>query len=374
MASATLRYRNPVDVRFGVGSLALLPEVLRGRPAVVITFPEAEATGLLPTVRSLLGAQLRGIITDIEPNPGVAWVEAHYADFWSRYSDAVVVAIGGGSTIDSAKALLSRPPSGTFAETLVALRAGQTPPTAQALPLISIPTTAGTGSEVTPWATLWDRTAATPTKLSFHTEALWSEIALVDPALTLTLPDSVTRVSALDALSHALESIWNLNANPVSDALAVEAAGTLIATLPSLLADPRDLALRTEVSRASLLAGLAFSNTKTALAHAISYPLTLRYGVPHGIACSFTLPLVWSMAQGVSPARDAVLAEIFGPQETNPTGALRSFLESVGVDCGFGAYGVSPAEAAAILRNAAGGARGQNFINTQLCANHSTSS
>jgi alcohol dehydrogenase class IV len=111
---------------------------------------------------------------------------------------------------------------------------------------------------------------------------------------------------------------------------------------------------------------LAFSNTKTALAHAISYPLTLRHGVPHGIACSFTLPLVWSMAQGISPERDAVLAEVFGSQETNPTGALRSFLEIVGVDCSFTAYGVSPAETAEILRTAAAGARGQNFINTQL--------
>ncbi len=366
MAAATLRYRNPVDVRFGVGALARLPEVLRGRPAVVIAFPEAEATGLLPTVRALLGTQLRGVITDIEPNPGVAWVEAHYADFWARYSDTVVVAIGGGSTIDSAKVLLSRPPSGTFAETLADLRAGQAPPTAQALPLIAIPTTAGTGSEVTPWATLWDRAAVPPTKLSLHTEALWSEVALVDPSLTLTLPDAVTRVCALDALSHALEAIWNRNANPVSDALAVEAACTMMATLPRLLADPRNLALRTQVSRASLLAGLAFSNTKTALAHSISYPLTLRHGVPHGIACSFTLPLVWSMAQGVSAERDAVLAEVFGSQETNPTGALRSFLEIVGVDCSFTAYGVSPAETAEILRTAAAGARGQNFINTQL--------
>lgn len=366
MASATLRYRNPVDVRFGVGSLALLPEVLRGRPAVVITFPEAASTGLLPKVRTLLGTQLRGVITDVEPNPDVAWVEARYGEFWTRYADAVVVAIGGGSTIDSAKVLLSRSPSGAFAETLAALRAGQTPPTAQALPLISIPTTAGTGSEVTPWATLWDRTAATPTKLSLHTDFLWAEAALVDPELTLTLPDALTRVCALDALSHAFEAIWNRNANPVSDALAVEAACTMIAMLPRLLADPRDLALRTEVARASLLAGLAFSNTKTALAHAISYPLTLRHGVPHGIACSFTLPLVWSMAQGVSSARDAVLAEIFGPQETNPIGALRRFLEGVGVDCSFTAYGVSPAETAEILRTAAGGARGQNFINTQL--------
>jgi phosphonate metabolism-associated iron-containing alcohol dehydrogenase len=359
---ATLRYRNPVDVRFGVGAFAQLPEVLRGRPAVVLTFPEAEATGLLDRTRRMLGAQLRGVIADVEPNPGAAWVAARHADFWRRHGDAVVVAIGGGSTIDSAKALLVRPPSGDFDEVLRALRAGEAPPVARALPLISIPTTAGTGSEVTPWATLWDRAAPTPTKLSLHGEALWSEAALVDPELTLSLPHSVTRTSALDALSHALEAIWNRHANPVSDTLAVAAARGLLGALPRLLADPRHLGHRTEVARASLLAGLAFSNTQTALAHSISYPLTLRYGIPHGIACSFPLPLVWSMAQGAAPERDAVLAEVFGPQEADPVAALRAFLGSLGVPSECAAHGVAPEAFAEILRGAAAGARGRNFI------------
>lgn len=374
MTPPTLRYHNPVDVRFGEGALQLLPEVLRGRPAVVITFPEAEATGLLPQLRRLLGPQLRGVLDDVEPNPGVPWVEARYAAFWERHAEAVVVAVGGGSTIDSAKLLLGRTSSGCFAEVLAAMRAGHAPAFVAARPLIAVPTTAGTGSEVTPWATLWDRTSAVPTKLSLHAEALWAEAALVDPVLTMTLPDAVTRASALDALSHSLEAIWNRNANPISDALAVEAACGLIAALPRLLNDPRSLLLRREVARCSLLAGLAFSNTKTALAHSISYPLTLRFGVPHGIACSFPLPLVWSMAQGSDPGRDAVLAEVFGPQESNPAGALRAFLESVGVDCSFTAYGVSPEETAGILRTAAHGARGQNFINSHLCVNPTTSS
>jgi len=362
MSPAPRRYRNPVDVRFGVGALAGLPEVLRGRPAVLVAFPEAEATGLLARLRKLLGGQLQGVVSDVEPNPGAAWVAGRHPGFWARHADAVVVAVGGGSTIDSAKLLLGRPPSGDFAETLADLRAGRAPVMSRTLPLISIPTTAGTGSEVTPWATLWDREAATPTKLSLQAESLWSEVALVDPELTMTLSTGVTRASALDALSHSLEAIWNRNANPVSDAFAVTAARGLLGALPRLLADPRNLGHRTEVARCSLLAGLAFSNTQTALAHSISYPLTLRYGIPHGIACSFPLPHVWSLAQGVSPARDAVLAEVFGPQETDPAGALRAFLGSVGVPCDFAAHGVEPAEAAAILRGASAGARGQNFI------------
>ena len=99
--------------------------------------------------------------------------------------------------------------------------------------MIAVPTTAGTGSEVTPWATLWDRTSAQPKKYSLHLNETWPQAALVDPELTLSLPETVTRNSGLDALSHALESIWNVNSNPISDTLAVEAARTVLATLPS---------------------------------------------------------------------------------------------------------------------------------------------
>src|SRR5262249_34120474 len=150
------------------------------------------------------------------------------------------------------------------------LAQGAQPQVTKISPLVAVPTTAGTGSEVTPWATLWDRKAGA--KDSLHVNA-WPEAALGDPSLTTSAPHAVTRNSALDALSHALESIWNVNANPVSDTLAVEAARSVIATLPRLLAAPDDVALRTAMSRAALMAGLAFSNTRTALAHSISYEM-----------------------------------------------------------------------------------------------------
>src|SRR5262249_49423231 len=199
---------------------------------------------------------------------------------------------------------------GRFDDIVDALAAGRQPEVTEACALVAVPTTAGTGSEVTPWATLWDRSAGAPKKYSLHVEETWPSHAVVDPSLTLSAPESVTRNSALDALSHSLESIWNVNANPVSDTLAVEAARTVIATLPRLLAAPQDRKLRTEMSRASLTAGLAFSNTRTALAHSISYEMTLKHGLPHGLACSFTLPMVWSLAAGADPRRDDVLGRI----------------------------------------------------------------
>ena len=358
----TWRYHNPVAVTFGWGSLTELPKLLKGRRAVVVTFPQAQDTGLLHTLRALIGSQLAGVIDDVQPNPELSWVIGHYAEFWKKYSDCVVVAVGGGSVLDSAKMFLPGVASGQFQDIHAALAKSEAPAVTHALPMIAVPTTAGTGSEVTPWATLWDRTSAEHKKYSLHLEQTWPEAALVDPQLTLSLPQVVTRDSNLDALSHALESIWNVNANPVSDAMAVQAAQTVIQNLPSLLANPQSEVLRTLASKASLLAGLAFSNTKTALAHNISYEMTLKHGLAHGLACSFTLPMVWRLAQGKLADRDLVLSQIFGDEVANPADELEKFLDKVGVSCNFKDYGVSEHDASQMLETAMQGPRGKNFI------------
>ena len=275
----------------------------------------------------------------------------------------MLVAVGGGSAIDTAKLLQVATPAASFESLFEALAAGRQPEVARASRLIAVPTTAGTGSEVTPWATLWDRSSAIPRKHSLHVEETWPEVALVDPSLTLSAPAAVTRNSALDALSHSLESIWNLNSNAVSDTLAVDAARGVIATLPPLLAAPGDRVLRTRMSRASPMAGLAFSNTRTALAHSISYEMTLKHGLPHGLACSFTLPLVWRLASGADHARDEVLGRVFGAQVSEPWKRLAEFLNRVGVKTAFSEYGVDAAEARGMIEHALSGARGKNFVN-----------
>ena len=355
-------YHNPVAVRFGWDALDALPALLRGRKAVLVTFPEAAQSGLRARLTTLLGAQVGEIIDDIEPNPEVSWFRARYRSFWRRNHDHVVVAVGGGSVIDTAKVLQVGVAGGDFDDYFEALRAGRQPQVERALPLIAVPTTAGTGSEVTPWATLWDRSSDVPKKYSLHVAQTWPEAALVDPALTLSAPAGVTRNSALDALSHSLESIWNVNHNPVSDTLAVTAARGVIATLPNLIAAPERQDLRIAMSRASLCAGLAFSNTRTALAHSVSYEMTLRHGLPHGLACSFTLPLVWQLAQGADAARDALLATVFGGNSGAGPAALTAFLHGVGVDTRFADYGLTAGDARAMVAEALEGARGKNFI------------
>ncbi|WP_212758232.1 iron-containing alcohol dehydrogenase PsrA [Usitatibacter palustris] len=361
MKSVTHRYHNPVAIRLGAGTVAQLPEILAGRRAVLVTFPEAEGLGLVARLRTILGDSLVAVEDRIEPNPDVSYLAAMYERFWREHARAdVVIAVGGGSAIDTAKALMVGTESGRFDDLIALLATGKPFTPARVKALIAVPTTAGTGSEVTPWATIWDKAAGK--KHSLHLPQTWPEVAVVDPELMLTLPASVTVQSALDALSHALESIWNVNSNPISDTYAIAAAREVIATLPALLKDPRNVELRARMALAALKAGMAFSNTKTALAHSISYEMTLRFGIPHGIACSFTLPMVLGRAVGVDPGRDAVLGAIFDENLEGAPRRLENFLHEVGVQTDFSAYGVDAEESRRMVMNALDGVRGKNFM------------
>lgn len=355
------RYHNPVAIHLGAGSVAQLPAILAGRGTALVTFPEARSLGLLDTLEARLGAALRVTIENVQPNPDVAELAATYESFWRSFPHCeTVIAVGGGSAIDTAKALMVGTASGRFDDLLALLATGKPFQPHRVKTLIAVPTTAGTGSEVTPWATIWDRAAGR--KHSLHLRETWPEAAVIDPELMLTLPASVTVQSGLDALSHALEAIWNVNANPVSDTFAVAAAREVMTTLPALLANLRDVGLRGRMATAALKAGMAFSNTKTALAHSISYEMTLKHGLPHGIACSFTLPMVLRRALGANAGRDAVLAQVFDGDLAAAPARLEAFLRSVGVSPDFADYGVEAEESRRMVAHALEGVRGKNFI------------
>jgi phosphonate metabolism-associated iron-containing alcohol dehydrogenase len=354
-------YFNPVESIAGAGALAALADLTGGRRTVLVTFPEARELGLVQRIESLLGGSLAQVIDRVLPNPDVAELRAMYEAFWREHEDTeVLLAVGGGSAIDTAKALMVGTQSGRFDDLLALLASGKPFAPPRHKMLIAVPTTAGTGSEVTPWATIWDR--ASQKKYSLHLRQTWPTYAVLDPELMLSAPASVTLASGLDALSHALEAIWNVNANPVSDTFAVSAATDIQRVLPALMRDPGNIALRSTMSLAALKAGMAFSNTKTALAHSISYEMTLRHGLPHGIACSFPLPMVCRMALHKSPARDAVLRQVFGEDLDAAPEKLAAFLHSLGVKTEFADYGVDKEEGERMVAHALQGVRGKNFI------------
>lgn len=357
-------YHNPVATHFGAGSLNQIVGLTQGETVTLVTFPEARSLGLVDKIQALLGERLVHVIEDVQPNPDVAHLRDVYERFWREAGSCeTVLAVGGGSAIDTAKALIVGTESGRFDELLTLLAAGKPFTPSRCKALIAAPTTAGTGSEVTPWATIWD--AAQQKKYSLHLACTWPKAAIIDPQLMLTVPAGVTVSTGLDALSHALEAIWNVNANPISDLFAISAIEDIFECLPRLHHDLSNLELRSRMALAALKAGMAFSNTKTALAHSISYEMTLRHGLAHGIACSFTLPYVLGLAWGRDAARDQTLQRAFGADLSRAQERLRSFLHSLDVKTEFSDYGVTDSEAQAMVLFAMQGARGKNFIGSQ---------
>jgi alcohol dehydrogenase len=354
-------YRNPVQVRFGAGIFAELAGAIAGRSYALITYPDAMFRDLAEDLLASAGAPVI-TIDDIAPNPDIQLLAEQTARFGRLAAQPeVIVALGGGSVIDSAKAFAAARGDFKVVDAFLKKRSG--PETIRPIPIIAVPTTAGTGSEVTCWGTVWDNTGGN--KFSLAHPALYPELSLVDPALMIGKPRALTIQTGLDALSHSLESLWNHSANPVSMAHAVTAARGIMATLPKLMADMRNPDLRADMARASTLAGFAFSNTKTAIAHSLSYPITLRHNVPHGIACSFSLPLVVrSVAQEGGICAEGIQA-IFGATGQAASDKLEAFLNGLGVATDLKSYGISDSEFREIVDLAVDGERGQNFIGSK---------
>ncbi|MEE4239304.1 MAG: phosphonoacetaldehyde reductase, partial [Anderseniella sp.] len=302
------------------------------------------------------------VVDDVLPNPDVAQLSRQVNRF-SNLQDQpeVIVALGGGSVIDSAKVFAAA--RGKFSKVEDYLKGRTDSQTIDPLPLIAVPTTAGTGSEVTCWGTVWD--GATGKKYSLAHKRLYPEHAVVDPELMAGKPRDLTIQTGLDALSHSLESLWNRNANPISLAHAVAAARGVLSTLPALADDLGNAELRERMAEASLLAGFAFSNTKTAIAHSLSYPITLRHGVPHGIACSFTLPMVIRSVAGQGGLCARGLNAIFETDAMDAAVRLTDMLAKLGIATDHRHYGIDHAEWHELIDAAFDGERGQNFIGTR---------
>lgn len=351
-------YRNPVNIVFANGALENISGLLNGRGYAMVTYDEPIFQALSEKIQATAGPA-EAVIKNVTQNPNFHMLDESCRMFGEAKSEiGVIVAVGGGSVIDAAKVLSVS--GGDFAAVKDFLETGDGGERLTAIPIIAVPTTSGTGSEVTCWATVWDTDAQK--KYSLNLPSLYPEHAIVDPQLMLGAPRGLTVSTGLDALSHSLESIWNINANPVSSALAVSAACDVLGALPALADDLDNLELRARMARAAMMAGLAFSNTKTALAHSVSYPITLKYSVPHGIACSFSLSMVMRWVVGNDADCDDSLKKIFGPDLRAGADSLQAFLEGLGVATRPEDYGVKAAEWKGLVEEALAGERGRNFL------------
>ena len=279
---------NPVRITSGPGSLSRLHELVPSKGDVLlVTTAGATKRGMTSKICYLLGQDRVTVHDRITPNPDLDDLDRASRQY--RQKDICgILALGGGSVLDAAKVLGAILRSENMRPLDSIFRQGLKDVFRNSIPVTAVPTTAGTGAEVTPFATVWD--SKNKKKHSLAGEHLYPAYALLDPKLTLTLPYYQSLYTGLDAVSHALESLWNKNRTPVSETYALQALSLANRALPIILEQPESMENRSMMLQASLLAGLAISQTRTAIAHAISYPLTIHYGVPHGLGCGFTLP------------------------------------------------------------------------------------
>ena len=348
------KYYNPARIEFGIGKLDRLDDSVGNRKALLITSKGFSRRGLIQKIQSLTD-KIEVIIDSINPNPTFKNLRTIYEFIWQKKFD-VIIALGGGSVIDGAKVISVYNEAKDFNFIDSIIRKKNERKEYSRIPIIAIPTTSGTGSDVTCWATVWD--SDEKKKYSLHLKDLWPEVSICDPQLTLSLDRDLTVQTALDALSHCLESIWNKNANPISTNYAIVAAKEIIHVLPKLINDLDNIVYRERMMLASLNAGLAFSNTQTAVAHAISYYLTAMKGVPHGIACSFFLPNIIDLVVGMDKNVDSAIINIFDELSGNK---LRDLYRELNVSINIDHY-LNANELKNINEYLMGNERSKNFL------------
>src|SRR5690606_11488454 len=282
------------------------------RRLALVTTPGFTRRGVVDRIRASLGERLVEVLDEVKPNPDVRDVDAQAARLRGLDLDAII-ALGGGSSIDSAKGLARALPLPVDFSLTGHFREGLPLPAGRALPVVALPTTAGTGAEVTPFGTLWDFERAK--KYSVVGDDLYPAVALLDSELTLGLPWDVTVSSGLDAVSHALESAWNRNASPISLALCGKSLQLSLSALPRLLEQLDDRDALGAMLQACLLAGMPLHPIRRAVALSTSNQLTARLGLPHGLACSETLPAIARLHAAACDGRVLVLARSTGFDE-----------------------------------------------------------
>lgn len=277
-------FKVPTVITFGDGVSKQLNEVAAelGRRPVLVTDGTVSA---VPRVKlSMDGLNAKAIFDRVEPNPTVENVD-RLAELLRRTRADVVVALGGGSVIDCAKAASCL--ACTDEASIRPCHSEGRSLNDRHLPLVAVPTTAGTGSEVTPFAVLDDRVKQVKGPIAH--DGFYPARAVVDPELSASMPSSVTAATGLDALCHAIEGYWSKNHQPLCDLLALDAAGLILEHIETAITEPQDMPARRAMMRAATEAGLAFQLPKNAMVHACSFPLSNRHHLSHGAACAFTL-------------------------------------------------------------------------------------
>jgi alcohol dehydrogenase class IV len=361
-------------IAFGPGTRRFLPDVAQdlGRRVLICTDGNLVRSGAVEPIADLLRSR-PGLEVEVfdggQAEIGLKAVES-CADQVRGFRPELVVGIGGGSNLDLAKVIAGRLPASTSARDWLSSGAPRT-----ALPVVAIPTTAGSGSEVTPVAVVTDEERQL--KVGLTSQAFLPRAVLVDPELAVSCPATVTAHSGLDALSHAVESYMAISfrdkpvqdyadqaftgKNPLSDALGLRAVALISENLVAAYKNGSDLAAREGMALGSLLAGMAFAAAGTGVVHALQYPIGALTKTSHGHGNATLMPAVVASNLAIRPQEAAEIAVAMGADPDSPEEAAASLpamigrlATAVGVTPNLRSIGVDVSQLASIASAAVG--------------------
>ena len=325
-ASTVKTLLSPRKTLFGIGSVGKVAEEAKqfnGKNVLIVTDETVEKLKIVDEVRRPLEEEafMVDVWNGVEPEPTMSVAEA-LTELARKKPYDIVVGVGGGSSLDMSKvASIMRTNQGSLGEYI-----GGLPLAHRGTPLIAIPTTSGTGSEATATLVVTHKGM----KSGLTNPYLMPDTAIVDPALTQSLPQRVTANTGLDALSHAIEAYMSLRNNGYADAVALQSIRLVSDNLRLAYTQGGNLEARVNMSMASMLGGLAIANSSTCGGHAVAYGFAVMKQLPHGFSCAMALPFIMEYNLLAIPGR------------------IRSIAEALGVDM----YGLSEREAASLAVDA----------------------
>ncbi|WP_173918200.1 iron-containing alcohol dehydrogenase [Halobacillus sp. Marseille-Q1614] len=350
---------SPKHIYYGEGSLCKLPEIIQDlqvKKVVLITDPILKELGVIDPVLEILhneNVEL-DIITSVVPEPPIDTADQVVEEARESQPE-LVIGVGGGSAIDIAKATAVLVENEGKVEEYLNLN-GTKKLENKGVPKLFIPTTAGTGAEVTDIAVF----SLEDTKDVITHEYLLADYAIVDPVLTYSLPEKVTAASGIDALTHAIEAYTSTQAGPLTDSLALDAIGKISANIRTAVWNGKDKHAREQMALGSLIAGLSFYNAGVAGVHALAYPLGGLFKIPHGESNAVLLPYVYDHIWPACLHKMSKVAEAMGlPAEGKDNRTLARevvwelfhLVEDVGLSTQLSAYEIKEKDIESLTRN-----------------------
>jgi alcohol dehydrogenase class IV len=338
----------PTCIIFGRGVIKELGKELSslGKKALLVTGRSSmRKTGILDRVTEIIKRE--GISVDlfdrVEHDPCLETVNQGVKAAREKNSD-IVIGLGGGSAMDAGKAIASLvKQSGTIWEYHAGKKIER-----EGLPFVAIPTTAGTGAEITNNSVLTDKKKTI--KKSIRSPYMIARVTLVDPELTLFLPSQVTAYTGMDAFTQALESYVTRTSNPITDILALQAIEIIFQNLPQAVANGKDAKIRENMALGSLLSAMAFSNSGLGAVHGLAHPIGAQFDVPHGLACAILLPHVIGFNLISRREKFAQIAKKIGVERAEDLPyAIKRFIERIRLPLNFKPYGITEADFPGII-------------------------